>query len=214
MNKFHIGNQTDTHVVVNWTSGSCPTQDEVREMLQTAKMEHLKPVLEFDPKVVGFPFGKTIFPVKYTREDKMLSAEIWDMGVTAVYEWFLFDRYRHQHICSLTPSYECHLLYTTYDVNAKYHNQTPGYIKAFPREAKQEEAEWETLREKIEEWLAAAWTDTDTVQYFNINVKNREEFWPESVEYEPEMTTEEREKYYNEFMKEQLEYERCNPSKG
>ncbi len=214
MNNYKIGNQTDTEVVINWTSSSCPTQDEVRDALQLAKLDHLKPVLEFDPKVTGFPFGKTLFAVKYTKKDLVLSNEIYDMGVTAVYEWFLFDRYRHVHICSLTPSYECHLLYTTYDVTSKYQNQTAGYIKAFPEEARKEELEWERLRDRIEDWLAQAWVKTKQVQYFNTNVKNREEFWPESVPYEEEMSCDEKEICYNEFMEDQLEYERRNPTKG
>jgi hypothetical protein len=212
--KFYAQQSSPTEVAIFWTAGDCPTQDEVRDHLNSTGRGHLKPMLVFDPKVTGFPFGKTLFAVKYTKKDLVLSNEIYDMGVTAVYEWFLFDRYRHIHICSLTPSYECHLLYTTYDVTSKYQNQTAGYIKAFPEEARKEELEWERLRDRIEDWLAQAWAETEQVQYFNTNVKNREEFWPESIPYTEEMDKEEREKCYNEFLEKELENERCNPSKG
>ena len=212
--KFYAQQSSPTEVAIFWTAGDCPTQDEVRDHLNSTGRGHLKPMLVFDPKVTGFPFGKTLFAVKYTKKDLVLSNEIYDMGVTAVYEWFLFDRYRHIHICSLTPSYECHLLYTTYDVTSKYQNQTAGYIKAFPEEARKEELEWERLRDRIEDWLAQAWAETKQVQYFNTNVKNREEFWPESIPYTEEMDKEEREKCYNEFLEKELENERCNPSKG
>ena len=212
--KFYAQQSSPTEVAIFWTAGDCPTQDEVKDLLNSTGRGHLKPTLVFDPKVTGFPFGKTLFAVKYTKKDLVLSNEIYDMGVTAVYEWFLFDRYRHSHICSLTPSYECHLLYTTYDVTSKYQNQTAGYIKAFPEEAQKEELEWEQLRDRIEDWLAQAWAETEQVQYFNTNVKNREEFWPESIPYTEEMDKEEREKCYNEFLEKELENERCNPSKG
>lgn len=212
--KFHGVQTSPTECTIHWTAGDCPTQDECRDYLNATGRGHLKPMLVFDPKVTGFPFGKTLFAVKYTKKDLVLSNEIYDMGVTAVYEWFLFDRYRHIHICSLTPSYECHLLYTTYDVTSKYQNQTAGYIKAFPEEARKEELEWEQLRDRIEDWLAQAWAETEQVQYFNTNVKNREEFWPKSIPYTEEMDKEEREKCYNEFLEKELENERCNPSKG
>lgn len=220
MNNYKIGNQTDTEVVINWTSSSCPTQDEVRDALQLAKLDHLKPVLEFDPKVVGFPFGKTLMYQKYLPGCSELHEDIWKMGVTAVYEWFLFDRYRTNMCCSLTPHYECYFIYTTYDVNTKYQNQTPGFAKKFPDIAKAEEIEWEQQRDKIEEWLAKAWRESHDVTYFvapqvdNYKLPQREDFWPESVPYEEEMSCDEKEICYNEFMEDQLEYERRNPTKG
>ena len=74
--------------------------------------------------------------------------------------------------------------------------------------------EWERLRDRIEDWLAQAWAETEQVQYFNTNVKNREEFWPASIPYTEEMDKDGLKKCYNEFLEKELEYERCNPSKG
>lgn len=220
MNKFSIGKQTDTEVEIIWTSGSCPTQDEVRDALQLAKLAHLKPVLKFDPKVVGYPFGKSLMYQKYLSGCSELHEDIWKMGVTAVYEWFLFDRYRTNMYYSFTPHYECYFIYTTYDVNTKYQNQTPGFAKKFPDIAKAEEIEWEQQRDKIEEWLAEAWRESHDVSYFvasqvdRYTKPQREDFWPESVPYKPGMSVGEMDECYKEFMEKELEYERCNPSKG
>jgi hypothetical protein len=219
MNNCHIGKQTDTTVEIVWTHGECPSQLQVVDMLNSAKLSQLKPELIFDPKVTGYPFGKTLMSQKYLPGCRELDESIWKLGVTAVYEWFLFDRYRTNYCCSLTPHYECYYLYTTYDVVAKYHNQTPEFIRKFPDIAKTEELEWEKQRDAIESWLAEAWAENEQVSYFvaaNIDryvLPQREDFWPTHVPY-TNVADEEREKIYNEVLEEELEDERCNPSKG
>lgn len=183
---FRLKETTDTTAIIEWTHGECPTQDEVRDYLNATSKGDLKPELTFDPKVTGFPFGKSLMFQKYVRGGH-ISDEIFDMGVTAVYEWFLFDRYSTNMCCSFTPHYECHFIYTTYDVDGKYQNQTPGFAKKFPKIAAAEEKEWEELRDKIEEWLAETWRESGGISYFvaasidRYTMPQREDFWPESI---------------------------------
>ena len=215
MLNFSIGKQTKTEVTINWHHGDCPTQDEVRDALQLAKLDHLRPVLEFDPKIVGYPLGLSIMYQKYVRGGA-LSDEIFDMGVTAVYAWYVFDRYRVTHCASLSADYDCTFLYTTFDISGKYQNQSPGFAEKFPDIAAQEEREWEELRDKIEAWLDTAFRE-ELGGYYSCRAidsytgDQREDMWPESVPISPfAYSAEEKEKCYQEFLEKNIEYERCN----
>lgn len=190
--KFHGVQTSPTECIIHWTGGDCPTEDECRDYLNTTGRGQLKPVLVFDPKVVGYPFGKSLMYQKYVRGDGNLNDEIFDMGVTAVYVWYMFDRYRVTHAASLSGAYDCTYLYTTYDVNANYHNQSPEFAAKYPEIAAREEREWETLRDKIEEWLAKAFSEErgglyDCRSIDTYTGDQREDIWPESIPYPKEI---------------------------
>ena len=217
--KFHGVQSSPTECTIHWTGGDCPTEDECRDYLNATGRGQLKPVLVFDPKVVGYPFGKSLMYQKYVKGDGNLNDEIFNMGVTAVYAWYLFDRYNVTYCAEISPSYDCTFLYTTYDVSSNHQNQSPGFAEKYPEIAAQEELEWEILRDKIEAWLATAFSEERGGYYHCSSVDaytgdQREDIWPESIPYTEEMDKEEREKCYNEFLEKELENERCNPSKG
>lgn len=190
--KFHGVQSSPTECTIHWTAGDCPTEDECRNYLNATGRGQLKPVLVFDPKVVGYPFGKSLMYQKYVKGDGNLNDEIFDMGVTAVYAWYLFDRYKVYCMAEPTPAYDCTFLYTTYDVNSNYQNQSPGFAEKYPEIAAQEEREWEILRDKIEEWLAEAFSEERGGYYRCSSVDTytgdqREDFWPESIPYPKEI---------------------------
>lgn len=217
--KFHGVQTSPTECTIHWTAGDCPTQDECRDYLNATGRGHLKPVLSFELGKVATPIGPSLMHQKYVKGDGNLNDDIFGMGVTAVYAWYIFDRYRVTHCASLSADYDCTFLYTTYDVNTNYQNQSPGFAKAFPEIAAQEERVWEILRDKIEAWLAKAFQEERGGYYSCRSVDaytgdQREDLWPENVPYEEGMTTDEREACYKEKFNELLEHEQCNPRKG
>lgn len=217
MLNFSIGKQTKTEVTINWHHGDCPTQDEVRDALQLAKLDHLRPVLEFDPKIVGYPLGLTIFRQTYKPTPK-LNTELFNLGVTAVHEWWVYDRYRtetYESMLSVFPltEYPCAFLYHTYDAPICIHTEKEKAL--FPEMCAKENAEWEAKEERIKEIIAEWEAKTKHAKYFNLSIRyytlpQSEDLWPERISYEDDMTEYEKFACYKEFLEKKIEYERCN----
>ena len=215
--KFHGVQTSPTECTIHWTAGDCPTQDECRDYLNATGRGHLKPVLSFELGKVVTPFGKSIFCNKITQGIINGDNEIWKLGVTAVYEWWMYDRHApiEEHLCNSVfpiPGYVCFFLYHTYD--APYCSLSPEYREEYPDLCAKEDAEWDATRLQILKILDAWNSETEKKKFFTKSIReNSEDIWEDTVPYEDDMSDEYNNEVYKKHIEKELEYESGNPTK-
>lgn len=215
--KFYAQQSSPTEVAIFWTAGDCPTQDEVKDLLNSTGRGHLKPVLVFNYADVVTPFGKSLFCNKITPHPLDVNEGIWKLGVTAVYEWWMYDRHApvEEHPCNSVfpiPGYVCFFLYHTYD--APYCSQSPEYREKYPDLCAKEDAEWDATRLEIHKILDKWNAETKKEKFFTKSIRdNSEDIWEDTVPYEDDMSDEYNNEIYKKHIEKELDYESGNPTK-